>query len=131
LTRKFEPLQHVWLSRLKVGTHDLPGFPEGLDGVLGVGLLTRSQVDGFLDLGVLVVVEGLSVGEFHGRHVAAGGGGFEELGGFVELLSAVVHEFVEEGQDSVESSCLFQLHGHCGEDCFGSGVRGHFDEGRV
>ena len=94
----------------------------------GVDLLFGDLGDHLGEDGFLGLVEVLSLGESHLGDVASGVGLSPELVGHVELLSAVVDELVEEGEDSVESTGLLELHGHGGEHGFGSGVSGHFQK---
>ena len=92
----------------------------------GVVLLLVHFADELVEGAFLGLVVVLSLGEFHGGDVASGFGLSPDFVGDVELLSAVVDELVQKGEDSVEASFLLELDVHGGEHCFTSGVGGHF-----
>lgn len=92
----------------------------------GVVLLLVHFADELVEAAFLGLVVVLSLGEFHGGDVASGFGLSPDFVGDVELLSAVVDELVQKGEDSVEASFLLELDVHGGEYGFTSGVGGHF-----
>lgn len=92
----------------------------------GVVLLLVHFADELVEGAFLGLVVVLSLGEFHGGDVASGFGLSPDFVGDVELLSAVVDELVQKGEDSVEASFLLELDVHGGEHGFASGVGGHF-----
>lgn len=92
----------------------------------GVVLLLVHFADELAEGAFLGLVVVLSLGEFHGGDVASGFGLSPDFVGDVELLSAVVDELVQKGEDSVEASFLLELDVHGGEHGFTSGVGGHF-----
>ena len=92
----------------------------------GVVLLLVHFADELVEGAFLGLVVVLSLGEFHGGDVASGFGLSPDFVGDVELLSAVVDELVQKGEDSVEASFLLELDVHGGEHGFTSGVGGHF-----